>query len=44
MRRSWILAAAIVIVVALSASAIAISQKAPITGKTTLRFTLQGWF
>ena len=42
MRRSFILAAAIVTVVALSASAIAISQRAPITGKTTLRFTLQG--
>jgi hypothetical protein len=42
MGKSWITAAALTIVVALSASAIAISQRAPITGKTTLRFNLQG--
>jgi hypothetical protein len=42
MRKSWIIAAALTIVVALSASAFAISQRAPIDGKTTLKFTLQG--
>ena len=43
MRKSWIIAAALVFVVALSASAIAIStkNKVPISGKTTLKFDVQ---
>jgi hypothetical protein len=42
MKKNWIATATLLLIVGLSASAIATSNRAPISGKTTLKFTLQG--